>query len=148
MFYRVEKDGVGPYRGPEGCICDGRASRQHPGYYDDLISDQWWDEQTEARVDGYSYLFAFSSLQKLHQWFRGEIHILISHGYSIVEYEEDEYQDWPVFRGGRQVIFAVPNLGPYAATAGHHGAPSETDWPQLVAAFGPDEWNPDEMPYD
>ena len=147
MYYRVEKDGTGPYRGPEVGILDGRNCRQHPNSCDDYICGSWYDSSDAAENDGWTYVFAFSSMQQLYNWFRGEIHILIRWGYKIVEYKETKHLDWPVFHGNRQVIFAVPNGAPMKPQQGQQGQEGP-EWADVLDAFGPDEWNPDEMPYD
>ena len=142
MYYRVEKNGSGPYRGDDGCILDGRGCRQHPAMYDDCIDESWWDDHMAIGGDGGRYVFAFASLQQVYRWFKGEIHILERWGYEIREYDEDStLTGWRVYRGARQVIMPVPN-----------GAPRNTqqgpNWADVLSAFGPDEWNEDEKPYD
>ena len=142
MFYRVEKNGEGPYRGPEAALLDGRNCQQHPGYYDDLIPESWYDDNENISDDGGRYVFAFSSLQQVYRWFKGEIHILEQYGYEIREYDEDStLTGYMVHHGARQVIIPMP-LG--ACREAQQGP----NWDEVLAAFGPDVVTEDEQPYD
>ena len=159
MFYRVEKDGQGPYRGHDAALLDGRACQQHPPYYEDSIPDSWYDDHNRLDADGGGrYVFAFSSLQQVYRWFRGEIHILERYGFEIREYDENStLTGWRVYRGARQVIIPMANENP-TVPAWARNEPNEAptkpqlgqlgpNWGDVLDYFGPDELNEDERPY-
>lgn len=104
-FYRIEKDGEGPY-----CLSSDAWKRQGHGFlntpspYEDNIIDNSMDLRSAIRfIDKMeNFLFCFSSIEQMIDWFMGEeIQILIEKfKYSIVKVEATKY-----VLGMKQAVF-------------------------------------------
>jgi hypothetical protein len=92
LFYRVERDGVGPYRGYDGTetkleemLCDHGLDYRcnHP--------TPWEEPQIGSRMDDADYRCGFHSMEQMMEWFDGWGDALAEYGFRVHVYDIPEF---------------------------------------------------------
>jgi hypothetical protein len=99
IVYRIEKNGLGPYR-----LSSGNTTK----LYNKLHKHHWCDRHPTPINDGIKdfrpndHIFGFSSLEQLKKWFLGSRAELRRNGYLMVSYDVSPQE---VLHGNLQVVF-------------------------------------------
>lgn len=119
-FYRVEKNGIGPYAGENSVVSflfeKKVISGEHfpEGYQDarptpseDVGLSEFWTKN-EKRIRQ-NYLFGFSSFDAIFSWFNlpEEIEFFKKYGFSVVKYET-----YDIIKGDKQAVARKDSLVP------------------------------------
>lgn len=110
-FYRVEKNGKGPYHGSflmrylseKGAIASGELSPEYmearPVPSDDFALAPIWGSMPDEKRE--KYIFGFAEFDDISKWFnlKEEIEFLKQDGFKIVKYMTDK-----VIKGSKQAI--------------------------------------------
>ncbi len=105
--FRLEKNGVGPYRYRTLYEVEPNSRLEHllnrlcESHSNNDIHPTWWCDGLK-NLD--SQRFAFSSLEKLRDWFSGFLERLAKVGFEIVEYEVSDYKTGA---SGKQITFKL-----------------------------------------
>jgi hypothetical protein len=119
-FYRVEKNGKGPYAGENSVIYflfekkvisgkhfpEGYQDARPTPSMDNGLSKFWTETESEIRQN---YVFGFSSFDAIFSWFSlpEEIEFFEKYGFSVVKYEACD-----IIKGEKQAIARSDSLMP------------------------------------